>query len=133
MSARFSVFLSVSSLETGCRRWLAPHLLVPKSGVNLKRMSSSSSSVGLIIIGDEILKGQTQDINTHFLAQKLRTLGVCLKRVSVIPDDVTVIAQEVRTFSANFDVVLTSGGIGPTHDDLTFEGVARAFDDEVSI
>eukprot|EP00095_Tigriopus_kingsejongensis_P004513 maker-scaffold427_size174323-snap-gene-0.41 protein:Tk04513 transcript:maker-scaffold427_size174323-snap-gene-0.41-mRNA-1 annotation:"fad synthase-like isoform x1" len=88
-------------------------------------------SVGLIIIGDEILKGQTRDTNTFYLARQLRSLGVLLTRVSVIPDDVSLIAHEVRDFSQRFDVVLTSGGIGPTHDDLTFDGVAQAFDDQV--
>ena len=88
-------------------------------------------SAGIVIIGDEILKGQTQDTNTYFLAQNLRKLGVSLERVSVIPDDLDIIAAEVKNFSNNFDFVLTSGGIGPTHDDLTFEGVARAFDRKV--
>jgi len=88
-------------------------------------------TAGIVIIGDEILKGQTQDTNTYFLAQNLRKLGVSLERVSVIADDLDIIAAEVKNFSNNFDFVLTSGGIGPTHDDLTFEGVARAFDLEV--
>jgi len=88
-------------------------------------------SAGIVIIGDEILKGQTQDTNTFFLAKNLRKLGVSLERVSVIPDDLDIIAAEVKNFSNNFDFVLTSGGIGPTHDDLTFEGVARAFDQNV--
>merc|ERR1712212_740454 len=96
-------------------------------------MSSSGKrkTAGLIIIGDEILKGQVQDTNTHFLAGGLRNLGVHLERVSVISDDIDTIASEVKNFSNNFDLVLTSGGIGPTHDDVTFEGVARAFDDDV--
>merc|ERR1712032_1177659 len=96
-------------------------------------MSSSGKrkTAGLIIIGDEILKGQVQDTNTYFLAGGLRNLGVHLERVSLISDDIDTIASEVKNFSNNFDLVLTSGGIGPTHDDVTFEGVARAFDDDV--
>jgi len=96
-------------------------------------MSSSGKrkTAGLIIIGDEILKGQVQDTNTYFLAGGLRNLGVHLERVSVISDDIDTIASEVKNFSNNYDLVLTSGGIGPTHDDVTFEGVARAFDDDV--
>jgi len=93
--------------------------------------SSKRKTAGLIIIGDEILKGQVQDTNTHFLAGGLRNLGVHLERVSVIGDDINTIASEVKLFSNNYDLVLTSGGIGPTHDDVTFEGVARAFDDDV--
>jgi len=99
---------------------------------NARFMSSGKrKTAGLIIIGDEILKGQVQDTNTHFLAGGLRNLGVQLERVSVISDDIDTIASEVKKFSNNFDLVLTSGGIGPTHDDVTFEGVARAFDDGV--
>ena len=86
-------------------------------------------SAGIIIIGDEILKGQTQDTNTHFLAQNLKSNGIQLKRVVVIPDEIQTIADEVKTFSDKFDFVLTSGGVGPTHDDVTYEGVAKAFED----
>ena len=86
-------------------------------------------SAGIIIIGDEILKGQTQDTNTHFLATNLKSNGIQLKRVVVIPDEIETIADEVKTFSDKFDFVLTSGGVGPTHDDVTYEGVAKAFED----
>ena len=91
--------------------------------------SSAKPTAGIIIIGDEILKGQTQDTNTHFLAKNLKTCGIKLERVVVISDDIDIIAEEVKQFSDNFDYVLTSGGVGPTHDDVTFEGVAKAFDD----
>ena len=63
-----------------------------------------------------------QDTNSYFFAKNLRTLGVKVSRISVIPDDIPTIVQEVRQFSENYDFVLTSGGIGPTHDDMTFEG-----------
>ena len=92
-----------------------------------------SSTVGIIVVGDEILKGQTQDTNTFFLASRLHRLGLRVRRVSVIPDDVDVIADEVRAFSGRYGVVVTSGGIGPTHDDVTFEGVARAFGEETHV
>ena len=87
-----------------------------------------NKSAGLIVIGDEILKGQVQDTNTHYLTKQLYQKGIRVARVSVLPDDIDVIVSEVRNFTENYDYVLTSGGIGPTHDDVTFEAVARAFD-----
>ncbi|KAF6292868.1 flavin adenine dinucleotide synthetase 1 [Rhinolophus ferrumequinum] len=90
-----------------------------------------SVTAGIIIVGDEILKGHTQDTNTYFLCRTLRSLGVQVCRVSVVPDDVATIAAEITSFSSRFTHVLTSGGIGPTHDDVTFEAVAQAFGDEL--
>jgi FAD synthetase len=82
---------------------------------------------GIIIIGDEILSGRVQDCNSLFMAQRLRAGGVDLVRIAVIPDDAQEIAQEVGRFAGRFDYVFTSGGIGPTHDDVTIEGVSNAF------
>ncbi|XP_053773914.1 FAD synthase isoform X2 [Desmodus rotundus] len=90
-----------------------------------------SVTAGIIIVGDEILKGHTQDTNTYFLCRTLRSLGVQVCRVSVVPDEVAAIAAEVTSFSSRFTHVLTAGGIGPTHDDVTFEAVAQAFGDEL--
>ncbi|XP_034523410.1 FAD synthase isoform X1 [Ailuropoda melanoleuca] len=90
-----------------------------------------SVTAGIIIVGDEILKGHTQDTNTYFLCRTLRSLGVQVCRVSVVPDEVATIAAEVTTFSSRFTHVLTAGGIGPTHDDVTFEAVAQAFGEEL--
>jgi FAD synthetase len=84
-------------------------------------------SASLVVIGNEILSGKVTDTNTPFLARQMRDLGVSLERVVVIPDDVVQIAADVREFSRRFDVVFTSGGVGPTHDDITMEGVAAAF------
>jgi len=84
-------------------------------------------SAGILIIGNEILSGKVQDTNSPYLCRELRALGVDVERIEVIPDDVDTIARDVRRMSQAYDFVFTSGGIGPTHDDLTMEGVARAF------
>jgi molybdenum cofactor synthesis domain-containing protein len=83
--------------------------------------------LGLIIVGNEILSGSVVDTNTSFLARELFARGARLLEVAVIPDDVEIIAARVWEFSSRFDLVVTTGGIGPTHDDVTYEGVARAF------
>jgi len=84
-------------------------------------------TAGIVIIGDEILSGKFADENAQFLIKQLRELGVALGRVAFIPDDIEDIAATVATFSDRFDLVFTSGGVGPTHDDRTMEGIARAF------
>ncbi len=84
-------------------------------------------TAGLVVIGNEILSGKVTDTNTPFLARELRSLGVSLERVLVIPDVLEQIAAEVAGFSRRYDVVFTSGGVGPTHDDVTMDGVAAAF------
>ena len=88
---------------------------------------ASAKTAGIIIIGDEILTGKVQDTNTFFLAKELWSRGISVCRASVIPDITEVIALEVRDFSERFDFVFTSGGIGPTHDDITIEGISQAF------
>ncbi|XP_019762991.2 FAD synthase [Dendroctonus ponderosae] len=84
---------------------------------------------GIVVIGDEILKGEVFDTNSTFLAKELHRLGLKLKKISVVSDDVQEIGDEIRLFSKTFDYVLTTGGIGPTHDDVTYEGVALAFNE----
>jgi molybdenum cofactor synthesis domain-containing protein len=83
-------------------------------------------TAGIILVGNEILSGKIMDANAVYLCRELRQLGVDVRRISVIPDEVDVIADEVRLFSRDYDIVFTSGGVGPTHDDVTIEGVARA-------
>lgn len=86
------------------------------------------ASAGVVIIGNEILSGKVVDLNSPYLCRELRALGVEVERIVTIPDDIDVIACEVRAMSAAYDFVFTSGGVGPTHDDLTMDGVAKAFD-----
>jgi len=88
-------------------------------------------TAGIVIIGNEILSGKFADENARFLIGELRDLGVRLQRIAVIPDDVEDIATTVRQCSDRFDLVFTSGGVGPTHDDVTMEGIARGFDTDV--
>jgi molybdenum cofactor synthesis domain-containing protein len=80
-----------------------------------------------LVIGNELLSGKVLDANVHALAKALRALGIRLARVSMLPDDVRLLAAEVRSLSASYDVVFTSGGVGPTHDDVTVEAIAQAF------
>ncbi len=84
-------------------------------------------SAALVMIGNEILSGKVQDSNAYFAARELRSMGVELMRIAVVPDEPGAIAEEVARSAQRFDFVITSGGVGPTHDDLTLEGVARAF------
>ena len=85
------------------------------------------ATAGIAIIGDEILSGKFADENAAFLIGELRSLGVDLKRIVVIPDEVDEIAATVTDLAARFDHVFTSGGVGPTHDDVTIAGIARGF------
>jgi molybdenum cofactor synthesis domain-containing protein len=85
------------------------------------------ATAGIVVIGDEILSGKFADENASFLIGELRSLGVDLRRISVIPDDLDDIAETVVRFSGKFTHVFTSGGVGPTHDDVTMAGIARGF------
>ena len=86
-----------------------------------------SNSAGIIIIGNEVLSGKTQDTNSYFLCTELRQLGVEVQKISTIPDVIEIIGKEVADFSDRFDFVFTTGGVGPTHDDVTIDGVAHGF------
>jgi len=88
-------------------------------------------TAAIVVIGNEILTGKSEDRNASFLITELYALGVALRRIVIIPDEVEVIAAAVHECAEGFDYVFTSGGVGPTHDDVTIEAVARAFGREV--
>jgi molybdenum cofactor synthesis domain-containing protein len=84
-------------------------------------------TAAIVIIGDEILSGKFAEENAAFLIGELRALGVELRRITVIPDDLDDIATTVTECARRYDHVFTSGGVGPTHDDVTMAGIARGF------
>ena len=86
----------------------------------------SQKTVGILIIGDEILKGLTVDQNTNVAAKALRKESVILKRVVVVSDDPDEIVKDIHRLHSEVDVIITSGGVGPTHDDVTMKSVAAA-------
>jgi len=88
-------------------------------------------TAAIVVIGNEILTGKSEDKNATFLIAELYRLGVALRRIVIIPDDVDAIATAVSECAKEFDYVFTSGGVGPTHDDVTIQGVARAFGRDV--
>jgi len=88
-------------------------------------------TAGIIIIGNEILSGKVVDTNSPFLTRELRSLGVTVRRILTIPDELDDIAAAVAEFHRAYDIVFTSGGVGPTHDDVTIEGVARGLQRKV--
>src|SRR5215831_1282683 len=87
----------------------------------------SAPTAAVLVIGDEILSGKFADENAAHLIRELRDLGVALRRIEVVPDVLADIADSVRALSSRYDHVFTSGGVGPTHDDVTIEAIAGAF------
>src|SRR4051812_16184498 len=90
--------------------------------------AATGPTAAIVIIGEEILSGKVEDENARFLVRELRALGVSLRRIEVLPDDIEEIAASVRALAARVDHVFTSGGVGPTHDDVTLAAVPAAFD-----
>lgn len=87
----------------------------------------SNPTAAMLVIGDEILSGRTRDSNMHHLAQRLTDHGITLAEVRVVPDEHGRIVAALNALRAGYDHVFTSGGIGPTHDDITADAVAAAF------
>ena len=86
-----------------------------------------TSTAGVLVIGDEILSGRTQDTNTGHIARFLGVLGIELKEARTVPDDQSEIVAALNALREKYDFVFTTGGIGPTHDDITADAVAAAF------
>ncbi len=93
-----------------------------------KTPKSTTVTAGILLIGDELLSGRTQDTNLATIATFLAPLGVQVSEARILSDDAETITSTVRTFSDRYDYVFTTGGIGPTHDDITADCIARAFD-----
>ena len=87
-------------------------------------------NAAILIIGNEVLSGRTKDVNTSTLATWLNTIGITVKEVRVIPDLQTTIIKTVNELREKFNYVFTTGGIGPTHDDITAESISKAFNVE---
>ncbi len=87
----------------------------------------ANPTAAMLVIGDEILSGRTRDSNMHHLAQELTRHGIVLKEARMVADDTAAIVAAVNALRAAYDHVFTSGGIGPTHDDITADAIAAAF------
>jgi molybdenum cofactor synthesis domain-containing protein len=90
-------------------------------------------TAAMLVIGDEILSGRTRDSNMHHLANELTKHGIDLKEARMVSDEAEAITNAVKALAATYDHVFTSGGIGPTHDDITAECIAAAFDTPISV
>ncbi|WP_353474701.1 molybdopterin-binding protein [Salipiger sp. H15] len=93
----------------------------------------ANPTAAMLVIGDEILSGRTRDSNMHYLAQALTKQGIDLREARMVSDDQAAIVAAVKALSAGFDHVFTSGGIGPTHDDITADAVAAAFGASIGV
>jgi molybdenum cofactor synthesis domain-containing protein len=93
----------------------------------------ANPTAAMLVIGDEILSGRTRDSNMHHLAGELTRHGIVLKEARMVADDHAAIVAAVRALSAGFDHVFTSGGIGPTHDDITADAIADAFGVKIDV
>src|SRR5918911_5033502 len=96
-------------------------------------MSERVWTAALVVIGDEILSGRTQDKNVAQVATWLNEQGIRLSEVRIVPDDLERIGDTVNALRAAYDYVFTTGGIGPTHDDITVDAIAAAFGARVKI
>ncbi len=91
------------------------------------RTGDAPATAAVLVIGDEILSGRTQDANTRYIANYLAQIGVDLREARVVPDDEDEIVAAVNALRARYTYLFTTGGIGPTHDDITADAIAKAF------
>ena len=90
-------------------------------------------SAAILVIGDEILSGRTQDTNSNFIAKEMEIIGIDTSQIRVIPDEKNTIIESVNELRVNNDYLFTTGGIGPTHDDITADSIAEAFKVDLEI
>lgn len=93
----------------------------------------TNPTAAMLVIGDEILSGRTRDANMHHLAGQLTEAGITLAEVRIVPDERNVIIATVQALAAGYDTVFSSGGIGPTHDDITADCMAAAFGQSIDV
>lgn len=120
-------------MSTGSNAWMEALLIQPDSmpamttQPSTPRQTPGKVTACVIIIGNEILSGRTQDTNLNFLARTLGRWGIQIREARVIPDIESVIIDTVNELRVRYDYVFTTGGIGPTHDDITADCIAKAF------
>src|SRR5664279_57770 len=113
-------------LERGC--WTRVFRYFRRTGARRRgEVMSDIVTAGILVIGDEILSGRTKDKNIGFIAEYLTNIGIDLKEVRVVADDEADIIAALDALRARYNYVFTTGGIGPTHDDITADSVAKAF------
>lgn len=100
---------------------------VPRSVTRAVR-NEMPKTAAILIIGSEVLSGKVTDENSPYLARELRSLGVEVRRILTIPDELPILVREVQNLARSHDLVFTTGGVGPTHDDVTIAAIAQAFD-----
>lgn len=98
-----------------------------------KKKENEVHTAAMVIIGDEILNGFTNDVNLKEATTALASIGIPLKQVAIVSDNIDDIVHEVRRLSQKYDIVITSGGIGPTHDDVTIKAIALALNEELHL
>ena len=109
----------------------ASGMVMKERGQEMNQPETPSAAV--LVIGDEILSGRTKDSNSGFIADTLTDLGIDLEEVRVVADRKQAIIEAVRALSEKYDYVFTTGGIGPTHDDITADAVAEAFNVSIDV
>jgi FAD synthetase len=115
-------------VSTASPRTAPPSTASPRTApVSTASPRTAPPRAAILLIGNELLSGKVEEQNARYLVRELRELGVVVSRIEVIPDDTADIATTARQLSERFDLVFSSGGVGPTHDDVTLPAMAAAF------